>query len=70
MPDALSFNGSLSRSISFGSTRSMEMRLNVNNALNTVRFGNANTSINSPSFGEITSAGAMRSFSYSLMYRF
>jgi len=70
MPHALSFSGSLSRSISFGSTRSMEMRLNVNNALNTVRFGNANTSINSPSFGEITSAGAMRSFSYSLMYRF
>jgi hypothetical protein len=48
----------------------MEMRLNVNNALNTVRYGNANTSINSPSFGEITSAGGMRSFSYSLMYRF
>ena len=70
MPDALSFSGSLSRSISFGSTRSMEMRLNVNNALNTVRYGNANTSINSPSFGEITSAGGMRSFSYSLMYRF
>ena len=43
LPGTVSLSGSLSRTISFGETRSMEMRLNANNALNTVQYSGVGT---------------------------
>jgi hypothetical protein len=70
MPGTVSISGSLSRTISFGETRGLEMRLNANNALNTVQYSGVDTQVNDTTFGQVTSATAMRSFTYMLMYRF
>ena len=69
-PGTVSISGSLSRTISFGETRGLEMRINASNALNTVQYSGIDTSLNSPTYGQVTSAAGMRSFTYNLMYRF
>jgi len=70
LPGTVSLSGSLSRTISFGETRGLEMRINANNALNTVQYSGVSTQLNSPQFGQVTSTAGMRSFTYNLMYRF
>ena len=70
LPGTISFSGSLSRTITFGGTRSFEARINANNALNTVRYSGVSTQVNSLTFGQVTGAGGMRSFTYSAYYRF
>jgi hypothetical protein len=69
-PGTVSISGSLSRTLSFGETRGLEMRLNANNALNTVQYSGVDTNVNDRTYGQVTSAAGMRSFTYSLMYRF
>jgi trimeric autotransporter adhesin len=70
LPGTVSLNGSLSRTISFGETRSLEMRMTGNNVLNTVQYSGVSTQINSPTYGQVTGAAGMRSFTYILRYRF
>jgi trimeric autotransporter adhesin len=70
LPGTVSISGSLSRSFSLGETRNLEMRLSASNALNTVQYSGVNTIINSPQYGQVTGAGAMRSFTYQARYRF
>ena len=71
MPGTLTVNGSLSRTVSFGGTRSFEARITANNALNTVQYAGANTTLNSSSFGQVNpTAASMRSFNYTARYRF
>jgi hypothetical protein len=70
LPGTVSVNGSLSRTISFGETRGLEMRLNATNVLNTVQYSTISTQLNSPQYGQVTLAAPMRSFTYMLMYRF
>jgi hypothetical protein len=70
LPGTVSLNGSISRTISLGETRGLEMRLNATNALNTVQYSGVYTQINSPTFGQVSSAASMRSLTYMLMYRF
>ena len=71
LPGTVSLSGSISRTISFGETRSMEMRLNANNALNTVQYSGVGTTLNNlRTYGFVTSAAPMRSLTYMLMYRF
>jgi hypothetical protein len=86
LPGTVSINGSLSRTVSLGETRSIEFRLNANNALNTVQYAGVNTQIPQPcsatatqtcstfatqnTFGQVTSAAAMRSISYIARFRF
>jgi hypothetical protein len=86
LPGTVSINGSLSRTVSLGETRSIEFRLNANNALNTVQYAGVNTSIPQPcgatgtqtcstfasqnTFGQVTSAAGMRSLSYIARFRF
>jgi hypothetical protein len=47
----------LSRLVSFGAVRSLEMRLEVFNLLNNFNWGNPNTSLSAATFGRITSTG-------------
>jgi hypothetical protein len=51
LPGTVSVSGSLSRTISFGETRSFEARISANNALNTVQYSGVSTQINSPTYG-------------------
>jgi hypothetical protein len=69
-----------------GETRSLELRMTANNVFNTVQYSGINTSIPQPcstsgtqtcstfasqnTFGQVTSAAAMRSLSYIARFRF
>jgi hypothetical protein len=70
MPGTVSISGSLSRTVTFGGTRSFQARINANNALNTVQYSRADTQVNSQTFGQVTNATAMRSFTYNANFRF
>jgi trimeric autotransporter adhesin len=70
LPGTVSLNAALSRSISFGETRSLEMRLTAQNPFNTVQYSGIDSQVNSQTFGEVTSAAGMRAFTYNLRYRF
>jgi hypothetical protein len=70
MPGTVSISGSLSRTISLGETRNLEMRITASNALNTVQYSGVNTTINSAQYGQVTGAAGMRSFTYQARYRF
>jgi hypothetical protein len=60
-----------------GDTRSFEMRATANNVFNTVQYSGVDTtlysgvgaSLASP-FGQVTSAGSMRSFQFMARFRF
>ena len=70
LPGTVSLNAALSRTISFGETRSLEMRLTAQNPFNTVQYSGVDSQVNSQTFGEVTSAAGMRSFTYNMRYRF
>jgi trimeric autotransporter adhesin len=69
-PGVVSVNASLSRTITFGGTRSFEARVTANNVFNTVQYSGINTTENSANFGVVTSAAAMRSLLMQARYRF
>ena len=70
LPGVVSANASLSRTISLGETRSFEMRFNATNLFNTVQYSTVDTTLNSPTYGEVLSAAKMRSFTYNARFRF
>jgi hypothetical protein len=86
LPGTVSINGSLSRTVSLGETRSIEFRLTANNALNTVQYSGVSTQIPQPcsttstqtcstfasqnTFGQVISAAPMRQLSYVARFRF
>jgi len=70
LPGTVSVSSSLSRSISFGETRSLEMRLNVSNVFNTVQYSGVYTNVNDTRFGQVSGAAGMRAFTYNMRYRF
>ncbi len=53
-----------------GETRSMEMRATIDNVFNTVQYSGVDTNVASPTFGEVTSVGSMRSFNFMARFRF
>lgn len=53
-----------------GEGRSMEIRWQASNLLNTPNFAGVNTTINSTGFGTVTSVRAMRTSQFILRYRF
>jgi len=71
-PGTVSNNMALSKTVSMGDTRSMEIRATINNVFNTVQYGSVGTTVNSPQFGEVTSAATtgMRSFQFTARFRF
>jgi hypothetical protein len=48
----------------------MEIRATLSNAFNTVQYSGVGTVEDQPRFGEVTSAGAMRSFQFTARFRF
>jgi hypothetical protein len=69
-PGTIQNNMSLSKTMQLGDTRSMEIRATANNVFNTVQYSGVGTSVTLPTFGQVTSAGAMRSFSFLARFRF
>ncbi len=70
LPGTVSINGALSRSVALGGTRNLEARITASNALNTVQYSGVDTSVNSRTFGQVTSATPMRSITFTGRFRF
>jgi len=69
-PGTVSFNASLSKSVRFGDMRSLEVRATSSNIFNTVQYAGVDTTVSSATYGQITSAGQMRQFTFLARYRF
>jgi UDP-N-acetylglucosamine enolpyruvyl transferase len=69
-PGTRQLNGMLQRDIRIGGTRAMTLQVNATNLLNTVQWSSVDTSVNSPTFGEVIAARPMRTFTVSLRMRF
>jgi len=69
-PGTVTNNMSLSKTMQMGDTRSMEIRATLYNVFNTVQYVGVNTTYGSPTFGEVTSVGSMRSFQFMGRFRF
>jgi hypothetical protein len=69
-PGTVSNNMSLSKTMQLGDVRSMEIRATIDNVFNTVQYAGVGTVVNAPKFGQVTSAGQMRSFQFTARFRF
>ncbi|HMH15713.1 MAG TPA: TonB-dependent receptor [Edaphobacter sp.] len=69
-PGIVAVDASLSRTVALGETRSFEARVTANNVFNTVQYSGIDTTQNSLTFGQVTSAAAMRTLSVTARYRF
>jgi hypothetical protein len=69
-PGTIENNMALSKTMQLGDTRSMEFRATMQNAFNTVQYAGVDTTLGSPTFGQVTSAGKMRSFQFTANFRF
>jgi hypothetical protein len=76
-PGTVSNNMSLSKTIQFGDTRSMEIRATADNVFNTVQYSGVYTTLysglesqRSSNFGQVSSAASMRSFQFNARFRF
>ncbi len=69
-PGTVENNMSLSKTMQLGDTRSMEIRATASNVFNTVQYSGVNTSLTSPTAGQVTSAGTMREFQFTARFRF
>jgi len=69
-PGQFSLNMALSKTIQIRESRVLELRLQANNVFNNVVFSAINTTVNSLSFGEVTSVGSMRRLTMIARFRF
>jgi hypothetical protein len=69
-PGTTVVDASLSRTIPLGETRSFEARVTAANALNIVQYSGIDTTLNSPTFGQVKGAAGMRTLTVFARYRF
>ncbi len=69
-PGVVAVDASLSRTVALGETRSFEARVTANNVFNTVQYSGIDTTQNSLTFGQVTSAAMMRTLVVIARYRF
>jgi hypothetical protein len=69
-PGTIQNSMSLSKTMQLGDARSMEFRATANNVFNTVQYSGVDSSLTSPTAGQVISAGAMRSFQFTGRFRF
>ena len=69
-PGTLTVDMSASKSLRFGDTKTMELRATANNVFNTVQYSGVDSTLGSGTYGQVTSTGAMRSFTFLGRYRF
>jgi trimeric autotransporter adhesin len=69
-PGVFLLNMGLGKNVPLGRQRSVQIRIQANNVLNTPQFGAIDTVVNSPTFGQVTSVRPMRSVSIQTRLRF
>jgi hypothetical protein len=69
-PGTIQNNMSLSKTMQMGDTRSMEFRATASNVFNTVQYSGVDTSLTSPTAGQVISAWSMRAFQFTARFRF
>ena len=69
-PSRLGLDVNLSKRVTITERANFELRADVLNILNTPQWGNPNMSINSTSFGRITSASGNRTFTLNARLNF
>jgi hypothetical protein len=69
-PGKVAADASLSRTVALGETRSFEARVTATNVFNTVQYSGIDTTLNSQTFGQVTSAATMRQLTFIARYRF
>ena len=69
-PGQFTFGMSVSKTMLAKDTRALEIRLSANNVFNHPEFTSIGTVLNSPTYGEVIGAGAMRTVTLSARYRF
>ena len=69
-PGTLGIETSLSRTASFGDTRSFEARVTAQNVFNTVQYNGINTDLSSATFGQVTGTANARRLLFVARYRF
>ncbi len=69
-PGTVSNDMALARNFSFGETRGLETRFSATNVFNTLQYSGINTTVNSPTFGQVTGAANMRRITFMARYRF
>jgi hypothetical protein len=63
-------NASIGRDVRLSSNRVMSIRVEANNVLNTVNWGTIDTTVNSPTFGQVISVQPMRTVQLNLRFRY
>jgi hypothetical protein len=69
-PGTLAVDASLSRTVALGETRSFEARMTATNVFNTVQYSGIDTTLNSRTFGQVTSTAPNRRITFQARYRF
>jgi hypothetical protein len=69
-PGTVAVDASLAKTVSLGETRSFEARFTANNVFNTVQYSGIDTTLNSRTFGQVTSTAPMRRITFLARYRF
>ena len=69
-PGQFTMNMSISKTFPIKEFRALELRLTANNVFNTVEYTAIGSVLNSPTFGEVTSAGTMRRVTMYARFRF
>ncbi|MHB8390423.1 MAG: TonB-dependent receptor, partial [Acidobacteriaceae bacterium] len=69
-PGTVAVDMSLSKTIHFGGTRSLELRGTADNAFNTVQYGTVDSYIGTPTVGQVTSAASMRQILFLARFRY
>ena len=69
-PGQFTVDMSLSKTFVIKEFRALELRMTASNVFNTVEYTSIGSVVNSPSFGEVTSAGSMRRVTVYARFRF
>ena len=69
-PGSLVFDMAFTKVIPLGDVRVLEFRAQMTNIFNTPQFTGIDTTVNSPTFGQVTSVGSMRRIQMQARFRF
>lgn len=69
-PGQFTFGMAVSKTLLAKDQRALELRISANNVFNHPTFTNIGTVLNAPTYGQVISAGAMRTVTLSARYRF
>jgi hypothetical protein len=69
-PGTVSFDMSFSKNVQLKEMQAMEFRFSASNVFNMVHYASVDTTLGSPTFGQVVAAGPMRRVTLTTRYRF